>query len=106
MRISRQARNEKGNKLFALFSQGENEVVLAGMARWKDELKGLVVLERQCLALKEERGHLSEKQKVLTCPMENKINMQRTAPEKYREMVFEELKELGEQRTKEALELA
>ena len=46
VRIARQARNEKGKKLFALFSQGENEVVLAGMARWEEELKGLVVLER------------------------------------------------------------
>ena len=31
--------------------------------------------------------------------------MQRTAPEKYREKIFEELKELEEQRTKDALEL-
>ena len=32
--------------------------------------------------------------------------MQRTAPERYRESIFEELRELEEQRTKEALKLA
>ena len=31
--------------------------------------------------------------------------MQKTAPEKYQEKIFEKLKELEEQRTKEALEL-
>ena len=65
----------------------------------------MVVLERHCLALREEVEHLSERQEVLTVLMESKINMQRTAPEKYREKIFEELKELEEQRTKEALEL-
>ena len=37
--------------------------------------------------------------------MVSQINMQRTAPERYREKIFEELKELEEQKTKEALEL-
>ena len=63
------------------------------------QLKGLVVLERHCLTLKEEVEHLSERQEVLTVLMESKINMQKTAPEKYQEKIFEELKELEEQRT-------
>ena len=74
------------------------------MARWEEQLKGLVVLERLCLTLKEEVEHPSERQEVLAALVESKINMQ-TAPEKYREKIFEELKELEEQtgaRTKEA----
>ena len=78
--------------------------VFASMARWEGQSKGLVVLERRCLELKEEVKHLSERQEVFTFMMGSKINMQRTAPERYREKVFEELQEL-EQRTKEALVL-
>ena len=50
--------------------------------------------------------HLSEKQEVLATLMEDKMSMQKVAPEKYQEKIFEELKkELEEQKTKEALEL-
>ena len=48
-RKNEQARNERGNKLFAIF-------------------KGLVVLERHCRAAKEEVKHSSERQEVLTVP--------------------------------------
>ena len=37
--------------------------------------------------------------------MEGKMSMQKVAPEQYQENIFEELKELEEQKTKEALEL-
>ena len=57
MRSARQARNEK--KCFR-FSAKENEVLVASEARWEKQLKGLVVLERRCLTLKEEVEHLSE----------------------------------------------
>ena len=53
MRIARKARNEKSKKLLAIFRQGENEVVIASMARWQEQLKGLAVQERHCMALKE-----------------------------------------------------
>ena len=33
------------------------------------------------------------------------MNVQKVAPEKYQEKIFEELKELEEQKTREALEL-
>ena len=78
VRIARQARNE-GKKLCAIFIQGENVVVIACMARWEEQLKGLVVLGRHCLALKEEVEHLSEYQEILTVLMESKMKMQRTA---------------------------
>ena len=64
----------------------------------------LVVLERECLALREEVEHLNEKQEVLTILMEGTMNMQKVAPEKNPEKIFEELKELEEQKTREALE--
>ena len=76
------------------------------MARWEEQLKGLVVLERHCLALREEVEHLSERQEVLAVLMEGKMNMQKTAPEDFQRQIFQELKkELEEQKTKEALEL-
>ena len=106
MRIARQARSEKSKKLFQIFSrQGVNEILVASMARWKEHLGMLVVLERECLAFREEVEHLNEKQEVLTVLMEGKMSMQKVAPEKYQEKIFEELKELEEQQTREALEL-
>ena len=70
----------------------------------EDQLKGLVVLERRCQTLREEVEHLSGKQEVLGDPTVSKKDMQKGAPEKYQEKIFE-LKELEEQRTKEAPEL-
>ena len=45
MQIAQQARNERGQKLFETFRQGENEVYIASAARWDTQLKGLVELE-------------------------------------------------------------
>ena len=63
------------------------------------------MLERHCLALREEVEHSNERQEVLTILIEGKMNMQKAAPEDFQEQVFEERKELEEQKTKEALEL-
>ena len=49
--------------------------------------------------------HLSEKQEVLARLMVSKQDMQREAPEKYQEKIFEEFKELEEQRATAALAL-
>ena len=73
----------KAKKLFKIFRQGANEVPVAGMARCEEHLRMLVVLERECLALREEVEHLNEIQEVLTILMEGKMNMQNVAPEKY-----------------------
>ena len=83
----------------------ENEILVTSMARWEEHLRMLVVSERECLALTEEVEHLNEKQEMLTTLMEGKMSMQFVAPEKYQVNIFEELKELEEQKTKEALEL-
>ena len=47
----------------------------------------------------------SERQEVLVGMVVNKRDMQKEAPKKYQEQVFEECKELEEQRAQEALEL-
>ena len=60
----------------------------------------------ECLALREEVEHLNEKQEVLAILMEGKTSMQKIAPEKCQEKIFEKLKELEEQKTRQALELA
>ena len=89
VRIARQARGENSKKLFQIFRQGANEVFIASMARWEEQLKGLVVLEWHCLALK------------------GKMNMQKTAPEDLQRQIFEELEGAEDKgsagtRTKEA----
>ena len=52
----------------------------------------------------EEVEHLNEKQEVLATPM-GKMRRQKVAPEDFEREIFEELKELEEQKTQEALEL-
>ena len=64
-----------------------------------------MLLERHCLALREDVEHLSERQEVLAILMEGNMNMQKAAPEDFQRQIFEELRELEEQKTKEALEL-
>ena len=65
MQIAQQARNERGQKLFEIFRQGENEVYIANLARWDTQLKGLAELERRCQDLMQEVQQLSERQEVL-----------------------------------------
>ena len=65
VRIARQARSEKSKKLFQICRQGANEVFIASMARWEEQLKELVVLEKHCMALREEVEHLNVKHEVL-----------------------------------------
>ena len=95
--IARQARSEKSKKVVPDFQIRSK--------RGPNRQHGLVVLERECLALREEVEHSSERQELLTILMECKMNMQKVAPEKYQEQNFEGLKELEEQKTREALEL-
>ena len=46
MQIAQQARNEKGQKIFEFFKQGDEEACIASLARWNAQLKGLV--KRRC----------------------------------------------------------
>ena len=50
VRIARQARSEKSKTMFQIFRQGANEVLIASV----EQLRGLVVLERDCLALRKD----------------------------------------------------
>ena len=102
----RQARSEKRKKLFQILSRQEaKEIPVASMARWEEHLRMLIVLERECLDLTEANEHLSEKQEVLAVLMEGKMSLLKVAPEKFHEKIFHDLKELEEQKTKEAMEL-
>ena len=95
----------RSDKLFQIFRQGENEVLIASKARWSEQLKGLVELERRCLTFSEEVEYSSERQEVLSDLAVSKQDMQRTAPEDCQRQIFEELKELEERRAKESLAL-
>ena len=79
MQIAKQARNERGQKLFQIFRQEENEVYIASLARSDTQLEGLVELEMAGL-------------------VEDKSRLQSEATEKYYETIFEEMRELAEKK--------
>ena len=103
VRIARQARNEKKEKLLQIFRQREGEVLIATKTRWDVQLKGLVELERRCQSFRSDVEYLCERQEVLRDLVVSKKGVQRTAPENCRRTIHEELKELEEQRAKEPL---
>ena len=105
MQIAHRARNEKGQKIFDIFRQGEEEVCIASFARWNTQLKSPAELERRCQGMTQEVKLLSERQEVLKGMVEDKIRLQSRATEKYCEQIFEELKESEEKKSKESLSL-
>ena len=105
VQVAKQARNERDQKLFQIFRQGENGVYIASLSSWYTQLKGSVELERRYQDLTDEVKLLCERQEVLAGTVVSKRDMQKEAPKKYQEKVFEGFKELEEQRAKEALEL-
>ena len=52
----------------------------------------LIDVERECLDLSEAIEQLSEKQELLALLMESKKSLQKVAPEKFQEKIFQELK--------------
>ena len=92
MQIAKQARNERGQKFFQIFRQEETEVHIARLTRWDTQLNGLVKL-------------LSGRQEVLAGLVEDKSRLQSKVTEKYYETIFEEVRELEEKKSKEALVL-
>ena len=67
-----------------------------GIGRKKERLRMLIVLERECLDLSEAIELCSEKQELLATLMESKKCLQKDAPERLQEQIFQELKELEE----------
>ena len=65
----------------------------------------LRVLERECPDLSEAIEQSSEKQELWATLMESKRSLQKVAPEEFQKQIFQELKEVEEQKSKEALEL-
>ena len=104
--IARQARGEQRQRLFQIFSrQGAKGILVASVARWEEHLRMLTVLERKCLDLSEAIEQLSEKQELLATLMESKKSLQKVAPDEFQRQIFQELKELEERKSREALEL-
>ena len=84
VQITNQARNERGQKLFQIFRQEENEVYIASSARCDTQLKGLVEL----VDLMKEVELVCERQEGLTGMVVSKKDMQKEAPKKYHEKGF------------------
>ena len=105
-RTVRQARGETHKKLVQIFSrQGAQEIQDAREARREEHLTMLMIVERECLDLSEAILQLSEKQELLATVMKGNMSLQKVAPEEFHWRIFQELKDLEEQQTKEALEL-
>ena len=100
MQIAKQARNERGQKLFQIFRQEENEVYIASLARWDTQLKGSVEMESRCQELMQEVKLLSERQEVLAGLVEDKSGLQSEATEENKETIFEEMTELEQKKWK------
>ena len=103
MQIAKQARNESGHKLFQIFRQEDNEVYIARLARRDTKLKGLVELKSRSQEPMQEVKLFSERQEVLACLVEDRTRLQSNATEKYYETIFEELRELVQKKSKEAI---
>ena len=71
-------------------------------ARWDAQWKGLVDLERRC---QDEIQMLSKRQEIFKNAIEGKLRVQSAASERLQDQIIEEMKEMGHQRTEEALEL-
>ena len=82
LQMAKQARNERGQKLFQIFRQEENEVHIASLARWDTQQKNVAELERRCQGTVQEVKALSERQEVLKGVVEDKIRLQSRATEK------------------------
>ena len=92
--IARQASGEPHQRLFQIFSrQGAKEILVASVERWEEHPRMLKVLERECLDFSEAIEQLSEKQELLATLMESKKCLQKGAPERFQEQIFQELKE-------------
>ena len=98
------ASDERKRSIFyEIFRQGEEEVCIASLARWNAQLKGLVELERRCRDTMQEVNVLNERQEILKNTVGDKIRLQSRATEKYYDQMFDEIKELEEKKSQEAL---
>ena len=101
--VAQQAMNENGETFFELFRQGEGEVSIASLARWNAQPKGLVELERGCRNTRQEVQVLSERQERFKSTVENMLKLQRRVDERYHDQIFEEIKEMEQKKSEEAL---
>ena len=101
--VAQQAMNENGQQIFEIFRQGEEVLCIASLARWNAQLTGLVELERRCRKTRQEVQVLSERLEIFKSPMEDKLMLQSRATTRYRDQIFEEIKELEEKKSEEAL---
>ena len=93
LQIAKQARNERSQKLFQIFRQGENEVYIASLARWDTQR---IVGAGKALSGPEAGGAIV-KRKTRSNGWhggEQEGHAERSTPKKYQEHIFEEFKEL------------
>ena len=83
---------------------GEEVLCIGSWARWDAQLKGLVELERRCRDTRQEIQVKSESQEISESTMEDKLKLQSRANERYHDQIFEEMKELEQNRSERRLQ--
>ena len=102
--VAQQGRSENGQEIFEVFWQ-EGELCVASWARWDAQWKSLMELERRCQDMSREIQMLSKRQDIFQNAIEGKLRVQSIASERLLDQIIEEIKEMEQKRTEEALQL-
>ena len=105
MQIGKQARSERGQKLFQIFRQEENEVYIASLGEVGCTTEWIGGAGKALSGTDAGGGAAKRRQEVLAGLVEDKSRLQSRETEKYYETIFEEMRELEEKKSKEALVL-
>ena len=71
--------------------------------RWNAQLKGLAKLKKRSQNEMQEVKFLGDRQEILNGMIEDKIRLQSRATERHHDQIFEEIKELDEKKSEEAV---
>ena len=79
--------------------------MVASAERWDEPERILIIHEQKCQELCQAIEQMSERQESLATVMESMKILQKEAPVTFQEQIFQEIKELEEQLSKEELDL-
>ena len=104
--IELHARGERQQMLFHTFSQkGTSDFWTASVERWDEHERMLIIHEQKCQELCQAIEQQSERQELLVIVMERKKALRKEALEEFHKQIFQEIKDLEEQLSKEELDL-
>ena len=105
-KVAQQATNEDGQKIFEVFWQEGEELCIASWARWVEQRKFSVDLERSCEDLGRGIQMLNKRQEIFQDAIEGRLSVQDRASERMQDRIIEEVEDLVHRKTEEALQIA